>query len=190
MLDEISDEFIFGCRDRDGSFMGVFLDLDSNGVAGVVATRSAMLGWHGVGFMKFTKMTQGNSSEKQKSPRELLISLREEKGLTLKELSKKSGVALTTIHSWETGKSLPKSKNRQKIAAFYKIDPVLLRDPVAEAKRPGRCMYLTEYETRPIMLHAQRWAQIDEMIKGWDVLDASSLIEQLVKDAHSAKKSG
>lgn len=49
----------------------------------------------------------------------ILREKRDSLGLTLDEVSQKLGVHFTTLSSWETGKKVPRPKNKSKLAALY-----------------------------------------------------------------------
>ena len=51
-----------------------------------------------------------------------LISLRENKGLTIKEAAKQMGMSRTTLFCYEKGYFRPNKKNLEKINKFYEIE--------------------------------------------------------------------
>jgi repressor LexA len=58
---------------------------------------------------------------------EYLRKQREDRNLTLEEISDKTGIPASTISSWERGAALPKGKNLNKICGFYGLDPRTLK---------------------------------------------------------------
>jgi len=70
---------------------------------------------------------------------ERLHELREQHGLTLRELAERIGVSATAIHAWECGRRNPKLKHIQAFADAFRLSQgELLHDLAIETVRPQR----------------------------------------------------
>lgn len=119
---------------------------------------------------------------------QILRNIRKHKGLTLPEVSRKTGIAFSTINTWERGICFPKPANRKIIAKYYGIDEELLIGDYEEPTMKKVPSVVADYETRPIMIHKSRWQMLEELQKDYDVMDVSSLIDRLVGEAWRLKR--
>ncbi|PTJ14256.1 XRE family transcriptional regulator [Staphylococcus succinus] len=53
---------------------------------------------------------------------EVLLSNRNKKQMTQKNLARKLNVTIQTIHNWENGKSRPDGDNLLKLVTFFELD--------------------------------------------------------------------
>jgi transcriptional regulator with XRE-family HTH domain len=115
----------------------------------------------------------------------LLTNARQQAGLTLHEVAKKTGIGFTTINAWERGASVPRAKNRRVIAKFYGIP----EGQLASAKEAedqidiARREFLSQYEPRVIVLHKTAWAEAETLVKKLASRDLNSLFDQLIREA-------
>lgn len=123
-------------------------------------------------------------NKKMNTPGKILEKARNQRGLILKKVAKDTGISMTTIHTWERGASLPSPKNRKIIAKYFNLPETVLMKADGDGNSPS---LLVNYETRPIMLHKDRWVSAEALLKEFDVLDMSALFDRLVSEAKQAK---
>lgn len=115
-----------------------------------------------------------------KELKKILREHRKARKLTLKQLGERLDIPWTTIGSWELGRSRPVGENREKVAKFYKMadeefGPDMRGRPVEQ--RPSE-----DYPTKPIMLHNDQWAFLEELRPVFGVPDKSQVIDHLLRE--------
>lgn len=120
----------------------------------------------------------------------LLRNARKQRELTLSQVAKDTKIPLTTISSWERGASAPRGKNRDKIAAYYELDVKLLdyaaMNPDTGSRevdigQASQDMAMSDYETKPIMLHKTYWEMAKKIMDREGDVDFRELFTRLVK---------
>lgn len=87
---------------------------------------------------------------------EQLAKLREERGWTLKELSRISGVGADTINNLELGKRKARPSTLRKLARAFQLEPKdLFREQ--PSNRPSGTIQLEENEKQKLEALATRW---------------------------------
>ncbi|WP_404387562.1 helix-turn-helix transcriptional regulator [Ligilactobacillus animalis] len=63
-----------------------------------------------------------------------LKGLRANKNLSQSELGELLGVSQTTVTAWETGKTVPNSKNVFELAKLYSVEPTVIFNAIFKQK--------------------------------------------------------
>lgn len=124
--------------------------------------------------------------------KQTLRNARKSRGLTLAQVAKDTGIALTTVNAWERGASYPRGKHRDTIAEYYKLPPESLdyalynQDSGARelnVAHAAQAAAMTDYETKPIMLHRSYWELAGKVMKKGGDVDFNEMFTRLIKAA-------
>lgn len=115
---------------------------------------------------------------------ELLKNTRKKFGYTLDQVSKKTGIAVATIHAWERDVSKPRAHNRSKIAFFYSIpeESLMVPDTETDQLEVAKRAFLAQHESRVVMLRKTTWADADSLVKKLGAHDINHLLDQLISE--------
>jgi transcriptional regulator with XRE-family HTH domain len=118
-------------------------------------------------------------------PKDILKNARKSRELTIREIAKKLGCPVTTFNSWERGAAFPNAKNRRKIEEVLNIPADSLVDP--ELSGQSNPSILSDYETRPLMMHRKHWELAESLLKPFAAPDLSHLFSALITEANRKK---
>lgn len=121
----------------------------------------------------------------------LLKNARKARELTLAQVAKDTGIALSTINSWERNASAPRGRNREIIAKYYKLPPesldyTLVNQDGSRSLDMGQVtqsMAMSDYETKPIMLHKKLWEMTKNVMAEGEDVDLNEMFTRLIKAA-------
>jgi len=119
----------------------------------------------------------------------ILKHARKSRELTLAQVSKDTGIPLTTLNSWERGANFPRGKNREIIAEYYKMPKESLDYSLVNSSggrefdigQISQAMAQSEYETRPVMLHKSYWKMAEDVRKSAGDVDFNEMFARLLK---------
>lgn len=100
--------------------------------------------------------------------------LRKRKGLTLQQIADDMGLSKTTVHQWESQKSLPTPENLSKLANYFEIEVAEIASPLPGGKSANkRELENVSHGNFPVsekissifkMIAAQRGQSLDELL--------------------------
>lgn len=113
---------------------------------------------------------------------EILRNARTDRNLTLREVSKATGINSSTLNAWERGAASPRARNRRIIAKYYALTEEQQTVLGQRDMPPATPSLLAGMQTRPIMMHEKSWNDAEMLMTEMHVHDISSLLERLVSD--------
>lgn len=122
----------------------------------------------------------------------ILKEARNSRSFTLAQVAKDTGIPLTTINSWERGASYPRGTNRDIIAKYYdlpkeSLDYAVFNQPgdarQFDIARLNQNLAMTDYETKPLMLHKLDWDDAGLIMQRDGDRDINQLVARLIRAA-------
>lgn len=121
----------------------------------------------------------------------LLKNARKSRELTLSQVSKDTGIPLTTLNSWERNASHPRGKYRDILTKYYKFPPnaldyALINPDGSRSLDMGQVtqnMAMSDYDTKPIMLHKAHWELAEKVKKQAGDVSFDEMFTRLLKAA-------
>jgi transcriptional regulator with XRE-family HTH domain len=122
----------------------------------------------------------------------LLKNARKSRGLTLAQVEKDTGIPASTINTWERGASYPRGKNRDIIAEYYQLPKAAFDYAIVDPNTDSRAfdikqitqdMAMSEYATKPVMLHKKHWEMGEAAMKKHGDVSWNHFFERLVVEA-------